>query len=360
MPASLPTAGETVTLGATTYTFVSSASGLTTANTVLIGSSVESTLANLAAAINGSSSATQGAGLTYGTGTAPNASVTATGSTATTLSLQAIDSGTAANTTTTATDWTGAAFGSGDLAGGTDAGTFSDSITVYDSLGTSHVLTFNFTKSSAGDWSYNITIPAADVGKTGSAQVVKSGTLQFGSDGNLITPSADIQGIGISGLADGAKDMSVTWQLFSSSGTAVITQTAESSTTSGKQQNGYAAGTLGSYSIDSTGTINGVLSNSQTVALGQIALATFSNYDGLTRVGNNDYQASLSSGAASVGVPGSGGRGTLKGSSLEQSNVDIATAFTMLIQAERGYQANAKAITTADNVMQSSINLIQG
>ena len=67
----------------------------------------------------------------------------------------------------------------------------------------------------------------------------------------------------------------------------------------------------------------------------------------------------MASGAASVGVPGSGGRGTLMGSSLEQSNVDIATAFTMLIQAERGYQANAKAITTADDVMQSSINLIQ-
>jgi len=117
---------------------------------------------------------------------------------------------------------------------------------------------------------------------------------------------------------------------------------------------------LQSYAIDSSGTINGVLSNGQTVALDQIALATFPNYDGLTRIGSNDYQTSLASGAASVGTPGSGGRGSLNGGSLEQSNVDIATAFTMLIQAERGYEANAKAITTADNVMQSSIALIRG
>jgi flagellar hook protein FlgE len=116
---------------------------------------------------------------------------------------------------------------------------------------------------------------------------------------------------------------------------------------------------LQSYSIDSSGTINGVLSNGQTVALDQIALATFPNYDGLTHIGSNDYQTSLASGAPSVGTPGSGGRGTLDGGSLEASNVDIATAFTMLIQAERGYEANAKAITTADDVMQASINLIQ-
>jgi flagellar hook protein FlgE len=80
----------------------------------------------------------------------------------------------------------------------------------------------------------------------------------------------------------------------------------------------------------------------------------------MTNLGSNDYQASLSSGAASVLAPGTGGSGTLDGESLEASNVDIATALTQLIEAERGYEANAKAITTTDNVMQASINLIQG
>jgi flagellar hook protein FlgE len=356
VPISLPTAGQTVTVGGTTYTFVGSTAALTAAGDVLIGPDVATTLANLASAINATPA---GAGVTYGTGTTANTSVTATGSTASTLTLQATTSGSVGNSTATATNWTGASFGAGDLTGGTDAGTFSTPISVYDSLGNSHVLTFNFTKSSAGDWSYQVTIPAADVGATGNPQVVATGTLQFGPDGNLISPSANVQGISVSGLADGAKTMSLNWQLFGSSGTPFITQTAESSATSGTSQDGYSSGTLQTYSISSSGVIDGVLSNDQTVAMGQIALANFPNYDGLTNLGSNDYGASLASGAASVGIPGSGGRGSLEGGSLEQSNVDIATAFTMLIQAERGYEANAKAITTADDVMQASINLIQ-
>jgi flagellar hook protein FlgE len=359
VPIALPTAGQTATVGGTTYTFVGSVAALTAADTVLIGADVPSTLANLAGAINASTADGQAAGTTYGTGTVANTSVTATGSTSSTLTLQAIQSGSVGNTIATSTNWTAGSFGAGDLTGGTNAGTFSTPITVYDSLGNSHVLTFNFTKSAAGDWNYQITIPAADVGTTGNPQVVGTGTLQFGPEGNLISPPADVQGISVSGLADGAKAISLNWQLFSSPGTAVITQTAETSATSGTEQNGYSAGTLQSYSINSSGVIDGVLSNGQTVALGQIALATFANYDGLTNLGSNDFQTSLASGAASVAAPGTGGSGTLDGGSLEASNVDIATAFTMLIQAERGYEANAKAITTADDVMQASINLIQ-
>jgi flagellar hook protein FlgE len=356
VPGTVPTAGQTVTVGGTTYTFATSITAQSAPDTVLMGADVPTTLANLAAAINATPA---DAGTTYATGTAANTSVTATGSTATTLSLQALQNGSAGNSLATSTNWTSASFGAGDLAGGTDAGTFSDTMTVYDSLGQSHILAFNFTKSSAGDWNYQITIPAADVGATGNPQVVTSGNLQFGQNGTLISPGGNVQGISVSGLADGAKTMTLQWNLFNSGGTPVITQTAEASATSAKGQDGYSSGTLQSYSIDSTGTINGVLSNGQTVALDQIALATFPNYDGLTHIGSNDYQTSLASGAPSVGAPGSAGRGTIDGGSLEQSNVDIATAFTELIQAERGYQANAKAITTADDMMQSSINLIQ-
>ncbi len=176
VPQPLPTVGQTVTVGGTTYTFVGTTAGLTAANTVLIdpNGSFENTLANLAGAINASTLGGQGQGVTYGTGTLANTSATATGSTATALDLQAIQNGSVGNAVSTSTNWTTAAFGSGDLAGGTDAGTFSTPITVYDSLGNSHVLNFNFTKSSAGDWSYEITIPAADVGATGNPQVVAS------------------------------------------------------------------------------------------------------------------------------------------------------------------------------------------
>jgi flagellar hook protein FlgE len=365
VPQPLPTAGQTVTIGGTTYTFATSitaATGNTAGSppdTVLIGADAPTTLANLAGAINASSTGGQAAGTTYSAGTVANTSVTVTGSTGTALNLQAIQSGSAGNNVNTSTTWAAGTFGSTDLTGATDAGTFSTPITVYDSLGNSHVLTFNFTKSASGDWNYQITIPAADVGGTGNPTVVATGTLQFGPDGTLISPAGNVQGIAISGLADGAKTMSLDWQLYSSPGNSVITQTSEPSSASSPTQNGYAAGTLQSYTIGSSGVIDGVLSNGQTVSLGQIALATFANYDGLTNLGSNDYQASLSSGAASVQAPGTGGSGTLDGSSLEASNVDIATAFTMLIQAERGYEANAKAITTADDVMQASIALIQ-
>jgi flagellar hook protein FlgE len=358
LPVALPAAGQTVTIGASTYTFVASAAALTAAGDVLIGADVQSALANLAGAINAASGNGQGAGLTYGPGTAANTAVTATGSTASTLSLQAISSGTGGNSTATTTTWTAGSFGAGDLTGGTDAGTYSDSIMVYDSLGNSHVLTFNFTKGASGQWNYQITIPGADVGATSASQVVATGTLEFDPSGNLISPTTNVA-VQINNLADGASTLDYHWTLFNPSGAPVITQTAEPSAISAQNQNGYSPGNLQSYNVESSGIIQGVLSNDQDVSLGQIALATFPNYDGLTSLGSNDYQASLASGTASVGVPGVGGRGTLEGASLEQSNVDIATEFTMLIQAERGYEANAKAITTADDVMQSSIALIQ-
>jgi flagellar hook protein FlgE len=354
-----------VSIGGTTYTFENSITGASAPNTVKIGVDVQSTLANLAGAIGASVTGGQAPGTTYGSGTVANAQVSVTSSTATTLNLQAAQSGATGNSIATSTNWDSTAgitssFGTADLAGGTDAGTFGNSIPVFDSLGNSHTLSFTFTKSTAGAWNYQITIPAADVGKTGTPQVVANGTLQFDSSGNLVSPSADVTGISVPGLTDGAKTMNINWHLFSSPGTAVITQTAEPSATSGKSQNGYSAGTLQTYSIDTSGIINGVLSNGQTVSLAQIALATFPNYNGLSHAGPNDYQATLASGAPSVGAPGTGGSGTLDGGSLEASNVDIATAFTQLIQAERGYQANAKAITTADDLMQSSIALIQG
>jgi flagellar hook protein FlgE len=346
---------ETVTIGSATYTFVSALStSPAVADQVLIGSSASATLSNLADAINGASDV----GTNYSTGTVASTVVSATAS-GDTLSLQSLSTGTGGNSIVTGTTMANGSFDSTTLTGGAAGGAFSTPITVYDSLGNSHVLTFNFNQTSNGNWTYQITIPAADVGKTGNPQTVASGTLQFNSAGQLISPSANVMNISVSGLADGAKTMSLNWQLYNASGSAVVTQTSEPSATSGTIQDGYGAGTLQSYSINSNGVIEGVLSNGQTLGLGQIALATFENYDGLTNLGSNDYEASLASGAASISAPGTGGSGTLDGGSLEASNVDIATAFTQLIEAERGYEANAKAITTADDVTQASINLIQ-
>jgi flagellar hook protein FlgE len=245
-------------------------------------------------------------------------------------------------------------------AGAAVGDTFSTPITVFDSLGNSHVLTNQFTKTGANAWSYQISLPAADTGGTGAPTVVATGNLTFNGDGTLATPAAPVTGIAIAGLADGATAMNVTWKLQDASGNSLITQSASPSATATTFQNGYGVGTLTDYTINSDGTIEGTFSNNQTLALGQIALANFSNPQGLQAVGQNSYQATLSSGAAVVGVAGNGGRGTITGSALEQSNVDIATEFSNMIITQRGYQANARVVTTFDQLTQDAINMTQG
>jgi flagellar hook protein FlgE len=261
-------------------------------------------------------------------------------------------------TTNTLTDTTGTlseTFGPT----GTNAppGTFSTSIVAYDALGTSHVLTFNFTKTAANTWNYQITVPSTDLAAGGNP-VVGTGTLTFNGAGQLVTPSTNVTGLTISKLADGASPLTFNWDLFNSNGAGVVTQLAGASATSSTQQDGYASGALNSFTIGDDGTIQGIFSNGQTGALGQIALATFPDEQGLVLNGSNEFLESLASGAASVGQPGTGGRGSLSGGSLEQSNVDIATQFAQLILAERDYQANAKALTTFDEVTQTAIGLI--
>ena len=245
--------------------------------------------------------------------------------------------------------------GSGTAVGGT----FSTSVAVFDSLGGSHVLSYNFTKTAANNWTYAITIPAADVGAAGAPVTVKTGTLTFNGAGQLVVPAANVAGITVAGLADGASNLTFNWNVFDANGGGLVTQVAGSSATSTTQQDGFSSGSLVNYLIGADGTIQGTFSNGQTSALGQIALASFTNEQGLNRNGSNEFLASLSSGQANVGIPGTGGRGTLSGGALEQSNVDIATQFAQLIVAERSYQANAKSVTTFDTVTQTAINLIQ-
>jgi flagellar hook protein FlgE len=236
--------------------------------------------------------------------------------------------------------------------------TYSTSLAVYDSLGTSHTLTYNFTNTGSGAWTYDITVPAADVGQTGSPVEVTKGTLTFDSAGNLTAPAADVTGLSIPKLADGASTLNFNWNLFQN-GSPVVTQVASASATASTSQDGYASGSLSSYNVLNDGTIEGVFSNGQSQALGQIAVADFANDQGLQRNGGGNYVATLSSGAADIGVAGTAGRGTIAGGSLELSNVDIATEFSNLILAERGYDADAKAITTDQQIGQETLQMLQ-
>jgi flagellar hook protein FlgE len=235
-------------------------------------------------------------------------------------------------------------------------GTFSSTITIYDSLGTSHAATVSFNKTADNTWNYSISLPAGDAAGT---PVNNTGTLTFSSSGALLTPAANVKGIQFSQLSDGAADMSFDWELYDASGTPQIGQTVGTSTATSSTQNGFASGSYQSFSVDSSGVISAEFSNGQIQNVGQIAVASVTNVEGLTLAGGNNYQTTQSSGAASVGVPGAGGRGTIEDDTLEQSNVDISTEFANLIVAQRAFEANSKTVTTFDTVTQETINMIR-
>lgn len=235
--------------------------------------------------------------------------------------------------------------------------TYSTPLTIFDSLGASHNLTFAFTKTDTNAWTYSISIPAADVGGKVDPTVLKTGALTFDGNGQLTLPVANVAGIAITGFVDGANDQTFTWDVYDSNNNGLLTQMAAPSSTASTKQNGDSSGVLNKFSIGSDGTITGSFSNGNTAVLGQIALATFANNQGLSRDGGNDFSQSLASGQAVIGGPGTGGRGTLSGGALEQSNVDIAKEFAALIVAQRSYEANARCVTTFDQVAQATINL---
>ncbi len=240
---------------------------------------------------------------------------------------------------------------------------FSTPITVYDSLGTSHVLTVNFQKTAANQWSYDVTIPGEDVsGGTAGApfDTGATGTLTFDSSGQLTDPPNGTPiAINISGLADGAVDMGVSWNPYTTAGVGRITQFGQPSAPSASTQNGSAAAQLVHVGLADGGQILAQYSNGDQVVVGQVALASIRNADTLIAEGNNNFQLSARTSTPSIGLPGTGGRGTIAGGSIEASTVDIAREFTNLIVYQRGYEANSRVVTTADTLSQDTINLIR-
>lgn len=236
-------------------------------------------------------------------------------------------------------------------------GTFQSPISVYDSLGNSHVLTASYTLTGPNTWSYNVTIPSSEIqGGAGSTTQVVTGTLNFDTSGQLVSPTGPIA-FSVGPLVDGAANMNLNWQLTDVNGNSLLTQTASASSNNATTQDGFAAGVLSSYSVLSDGTVEGTFSNGQTRSIGQVAVASFANPEGLTLDGDSQYSATAASGAAVIGAAGTAGRGTIAGSSVEQSNVDMATQFSELIVYQRAYEANAKAITAFDQMEQATIQM---
>jgi len=238
-------------------------------------------------------------------------------------------------------------------------GTSSSSLAIYDSLGASHTLTVTYTMTAPNTWGYTVTIPSADIkGGTGTTTTVGSGTLNFNTSGQLST-TTNLVPISIPTLADGSASPLVLSGPFGTATNPTITQTASASETSATTTDGFASGTLTSYAVQPNGTIEGTFSSGNTLELGQVAVASFANTQGLSSANNNNYQPTAASGAAVIGVAGTGGRGTVVGGSVEQSNVDIASEFAKLIVAQQAYSSNAKSITTFNQVSQATLAMLQ-
>jgi flagellar hook protein FlgE len=236
---------------------------------------------------------------------------------------------------------------------------FSTAVQIFDSLGVAHTVTYTFTKSSTSDWNWQASIPGLDSagGVYGDPPVaIGSGTFTFDGTGVMTGPTTNPT-LSITNLADGATDQDITFQVFDANGYPRFTGNSGASATSSVTQDGYASSTLRDVAIDGAGIIRGIYDNGQVNPLAQLAIANFNNPEGLLKFTGSCFVMSVSSGEASVGAARTGGRGTVIGSSLELSNVDIAEQFTNLIIAQRGYQANSRVITTTDELYQEAINL---
>jgi flagellar hook protein FlgE len=252
---------------------------------------------------------------------------------------------------------------------GTGAASFTTPIEVVDSLGVSHVLTVNFTKTAANTWTYAVTIPGAEVG-AGTAGTPfpipgASGTLTFSPNGVLLTPpppppaTNGVVPVAVAGLKDGAADLNVTWSLYTPDLVGRVTQFAQQTAVSAVAQDGIAAAQLTHVSLSDGGEILAQFSNGKQVAVAQLALASIRNPDSLTSVGDNNFQVSSNTAIPAIGTANTGGRGNVLSGALESSTVDIAHEFTSLIVYQRGYEAAAKVITTTDTLTQDTMNLKQ-
>ena len=219
-------------------------------------------------------------------------------------------------------------------------------------------LTFTPT-GAANTWSMQGTVPGAATTLWAAPQ-----TVVFGTNGQLASINGAAVGAGTTSLPITTVPSNYTWtgaapQIdFPPTGSEnAVTQFASDQTIAVTSQDGYAAGTLDSYSIGANGSITGTYSNGQSQTLGTIALAQFANPQGLDDVGNGDYTPTAASGNPQLGEPGTGGLGTLQGGAVEGSNVDLATELTDLIEAQTAYQANTKVVDSTSTALESLVQM---
>jgi flagellar hook protein FlgE len=240
--------------------------------------------------------------------------------------------------------------------GGRDLNLVSGSVTVFDSLGTAHQVTLSYTKVGDNEWAWHATVPGTST-DTGNPQH-EVGTVKFNADGTLsagnITPSDPTVTFTPS---SGANPVEI--NLDFGSGFSGVTQTSSSSVVSALSQDGSASASLSNINIDQYGNIEGIFTNGNSRTLAQIMVATFPNLNGLISTGDNMYSAYANAGDPRISDLGEESSTTVQSGALEQSNVDLSEEFTKMIVSQRGFQANARVITTADTLLQEITNLIR-
>ena len=237
-----------------------------------------------------------------------------------------------------------------------DAGAVTTSITAYDANGSPHNVSVTFTKSQvSNEWYWKATTAGTEQVLSGGA-----GKLTFGPDGTVSAFSFDDNaGKLMIDPKDGSIPMQIDLNPGGSGKFTGLTQFNAASTAAITSQDGHTMGSLQSISIGLDGIITGQFSNGVTRSLAQVEVADFTNPQGLTKLSNSVYGESANSGEPVYGRPGSQSTSTIASGSLEGSNVDLAGQFTEMITAQRAYQANAKVITTSDQLLQTLVGIVQ-
>ena len=229
------------------------------------------------------------------------------------------------------------------------------SIQIYDSQGVAYTVSASFVQTNVPN-TWNLVCTSV----SGNAQIVQGQVdgITFGADGSLASVSQASPSLQFQFADEGDNVSTVQLNFGTAGGFNGLTELGGTSTAAASSQDGYAAGSLSSMSVNQNGVLQGEFSNGQTANIATIQLATFQNPAGLTSVGNNYYAASANSGTAVTGTALSGNAGSISGGTLEQSNVDMNTEMVKLIQAQNGYQANARTISVASTLAQTLTELI--
>jgi flagellar hook protein FlgE len=221
---------------------------------------------------------------------------------------------------------------------------FTSTTTVYDSAGAAHQVTLYFAKDATAANQYNVTASIDDVVQPETAALV------FDNAGVLDATSVTALNLASYTPANAnAQPINIDF--------STITGYGATSATSGVTQDGYAAGQLAGFEFDRTGIAYATYTNGETRAVGQVALATFTNPSGLQSAGKTNFAESSTSGVASIGTPDSGARGIIRPSALESANVDLTIELLALIEAQRNFQSNAQAIQNANDASQAILQL---